>query len=117
MHSADRVMPEFQDPQLGDTIVFGANRMVLARLERDRAIAWRSQDGNWVWSFTLCPRDGATRLISRNRYRLPSWGARLGMLPLEPGSLVMERQMLRGIKLRAEALAGHRPPPARARGQ
>jgi hypothetical protein len=28
------------------------------------------------------------------------------MLPMEPGSLVMERKMLRGIKQRAETLAG-----------
>jgi hypothetical protein len=29
----------------------------------------------------------------------------LGMLPIEPASLVMERKMLRGIKERAERLA------------
>jgi hypothetical protein len=29
------------------------------------------------------------------------------MLPVEPGSLVMERKMLLGIKQRAEALAAH----------
>jgi hypothetical protein len=28
------------------------------------------------------------------------------MLPMEPGSLVMERRMLPGIKARAERLAG-----------
>ncbi len=29
----------------------------------------------------------------------------MGMLPMEPGSLVMERRMLRGIRQRAERLA------------
>jgi hypothetical protein len=29
----------------------------------------------------------------------------MGALPMEPGSLVMERKMLRGIKQRAEQLA------------
>ncbi len=53
----------------------------------------------------LAERDGATRLISRNRFRLPTLAARIGMLPMEPASLVMERKMLRGIKQRAEALA------------
>jgi hypothetical protein len=52
----------------------------------------------------LDERDGATRLISRNRFRLPTLPARIGMLPMEPASLVMERKMLRGIKQRAEAL-------------
>ena len=50
-------------------------------------------------------RGGKTRLISRNRFRLPSLIARLAMIPMEPASLVMERRMLRGIKQRAERLA------------
>jgi hypothetical protein len=52
---------------------------------------------------------GRTRLISRNRFRLPTFAARIGMLPMEPGSLVMERRMLRGIKERAERLASAMP--------
>jgi hypothetical protein len=106
MHSADRVLPEFQHPQAGDTLVYGANVMRLERVEPASVLAWRSQDGNWVWTFLLDERDGRTRLISRNRFRLPTMAARLGMLPMEPGSLVMERKMLRGIKARAERLAG-----------
>ena len=35
----------------------------------------------------------------------PSLGDRIGMAVMEPGSLVMERKMLRGIKERAERLA------------
>jgi hypothetical protein len=105
MHSSERVLPEFQNPRLGDTIGFGSNRMRLDLLEPERAIAWRSQDGNWVWSFVLRPEGNRTRLISRNRFRLPTLVARAGMLPMEPGSLVMERKMLLGIKERAERLA------------
>ena len=105
MHSVDHVLPEFQHPQVGDTIAFGANRLRLERLEPEHALAWRSEDGNWVWSFVLDPSDGVTRLISRNRYRLPRLIDRLGMLPIEPASLVMERKMLHGIKQRAERLA------------
>ena len=48
---------------------------------------------------------GTTRLISRNRYRLRTLAARIGMLPMEAASLVMEAKMLRGIKQRAEQLA------------
>ena len=109
MHSAESVVPEFQHPQVGDTIGLGANQMRLERVEPRRVLAWRSEDGNWVWTFVLEEHDGATRLISRNRFRLPTLAARIGMLPMEPGSLVMERKMLRGIKERAERLASAPP--------
>ena len=105
MHSTDRVLPEFQHPKVGETFNLGSNRMSMERVESERVLAWRSEDGNWVWTFVLEPRDGGTRLISRNRFRLPSVVARVGMLPMEPGSLVMERKMLRSIKQRAEHLA------------
>ncbi len=109
MHSVDRVLPEFQHPRVGDTLSYGSNTMRVERVEPERALAWRSEDGNWVWSFVLDQVAGRTRLISRNRFRLPTLAARLGMLPMEPASLVMERKMLRGIKRRAERLASSAP--------
>ena len=109
MHSVDRVLPEFQHPKPGDGFGFGENQMRYARVDSEHVLALRSLDGNWVWSFVLEERDGRTRLISRNRFRLPRLRDRLGMLPLEPASLVMERKMLRGIEQRAERLAGERP--------
>ena len=87
---------------MGDTIGYGSNRMRVERVEPEHVLAWRSQDGNWVWTFVLTEQGGSTRLISRNRFRLPTLGARIGMLPMEPASLLMERKMLRGIKVRAE---------------
>jgi hypothetical protein len=105
IHSVDHVLPEFQHPQIGDTIAFGSNRMRLERVEPEHVLARRSEDGNWVWTFVLDERDGRTRLISRNRFRLPTLAARIGVLPMEPASLAMERKMLRGIKQRAERLA------------
>jgi len=105
MHSADRVLPDYQHPQVGETLGYGKNRMRFERVEPRRVLATRSEDGNWVWSFVLEEQDGRTRLISRNRFRLPSLTARIGMLPMEPASLVMERKMLHGIKQRAERLA------------
>ncbi len=104
MHSADRVLPEFQHPEPGDTIGYGSNRMRVERVEPEHVLAWRSEDGNWVWTFVLEERDGSTRLISRNRFRLPTLAARLGMITMEPASLLMERKMLNGIKERAERL-------------
>jgi hypothetical protein len=106
MHSTDRVLPQFQDPQVGEGFGFGENRMRYARVEPGYMLALRSDDGNWVWSFVLHEADGdSTRLISRNRFRLPRLRDRFGMIPMEPASLVMERKMLRGIKERAERLA------------
>ena len=84
---------------------FGKNRMRFERVEPQHVLAFRSEDGNWVWAFVLEERGPQTRLISRNRFRLPSLAARIGMAPMVPASLVMERKMLRGIKARAERLA------------
>jgi len=108
MHSADRVLPEFQDPQVGDTIRLGANEMRLARVDPEEVLAWRSQDGNWVWTFVVTETEAGTRLLSRNRFRLPSTAGRVGMLAMEPASLVMERKLLRGVKDRAQRLAADR---------
>jgi hypothetical protein len=108
MHSVDRVLPEYQHPQVGEGFGFGENQMRYARVDPEHVLALRSLDGNWVWSFVLEERDGRTRLISRNRFRLPRLRDRLGMVPMEPGSLVMERKMLRGIQQRAERLDAQR---------
>jgi hypothetical protein len=105
MHSADHVLPDFQDARVGDTIGLGSNEMRLERVEPGHVLAWRSADHNWVWSFVLDERNGTTRLISRNRFRLSTPLGRLGMLAMEPASLVMERRMLLGIKQRAERLS------------
>jgi len=93
------------DPKLGETIGYGPNRMRVERIEPGRVIAWRSEDGNWLWTFVVRPDNGPTRLRGRNRFRLPTLAARMGMLPMEPASLPMERKMCLGIKRRAERLA------------
>ncbi|MBJ7354069.1 MAG: hypothetical protein JHC98_04525 [Thermoleophilaceae bacterium] len=105
MQSTRQVLEEFQHPTLGDEIGFGGNKMVLAELDPQRSLAWRSSDGNWVWSFTLIEDEGRTRFVSRNRFRLPRAIDKIGMVPMIPGSLVMERKMLLGIKERAESLS------------
>jgi len=119
MHSTDEVLDQFQRPRVGDEIGFGHNRMRMEVVEDERALVLRSADGNWVWAFALNEADGRTRLISRNRFRLPTLAAKVGMVPMEPASLLMERKMLDGIKERAERLARQsRPQPvaAAARG-
>jgi hypothetical protein len=105
MHSADRVLPEYQHPQVGDGFGYGANTMSFKIVEPEHVLATQSADGNWVWTLVLEEHDGGTRLISRNRFRLPRLKDKIGMIPMEPGSLLMERKMLLGIKQRAERLA------------
>jgi hypothetical protein len=106
MHSADRIHPEWQDLAVGDVLRSGPDRpgMRVEVLEPGRALTTRSEAGDWVWTFALAPDDGGTRLISRNRISMrgAAPGQQLGMLVMEPGSLVMERKMLLGIKQRAE---------------
>ena len=114
MHSAVSVLPEYQHPKVGEGFGYGANKMSFKIVEPEHVLASQSADGNWVWSFILDERDGRTRLISRNRFRLPRLLNRIGMIPMEPGSLVMERKMLHGIKQRAEKLAAEQEEGTRA---
>jgi hypothetical protein len=110
MHSAREVLPEFQDVKVGDAFPLGRDgpAMHVELLDPERTLAYRVEDGNWVWSFNLDPHNGSTRLVSRNRIATPdaSLAARAAYaLLMEPGSLIMERKMLLGIKQRAEQLA------------
>ncbi len=108
MHSSDRILPDYQHPQVGDGFGYGTNKMSFKIIEPEHLLAIQSADGNWVWTFLLEERDGRTRLISRNRFRLPRLKDKIGMIPMEPGSLIMERKMLYGIQQRAERLAAER---------
>ncbi|MEY9877574.1 hypothetical protein ABH931_007098 [Streptacidiphilus sp. MAP12-33] len=115
MHSAYRILPRFQKLGLGDTMRLGRTGPVLevAVLEPEHALAFHSQDGAWVWSFGLYPRGHSTRLVSRNRIQPPDPSPLYRLFSLyvmEPGSLVMERRMLLGIKSRAEALQAENLP-------
>jgi hypothetical protein len=109
MHSADRLLLEYQHPRVGEGFGYGTNQMRFERVESERVLALRSNDRNWVWSFVLEEQGEGTRLISRNRFRLPRLRDKIGMIPMEPASLVMERKMLQGIKQRAEASRTREP--------
>jgi hypothetical protein len=111
MHSADRILPDYQHPQVGDGFGYGTNKMSFKIVEPEHVLATQSADGNWIWTFVLEEREGRTRLISRNRFRLSRLKDKIGMIPMEPGSLIMERKMLYGIKQRAERLAAEQKGP------
>jgi hypothetical protein len=110
MHSADAIIPELQELSVGESWRLGGRGPVLRveRVDPESALVVRSDDGNWVWAFALEPDEVGTRLISRNRIAMPTapWLQRaLARYIMEPGSLIMERKMLLGIRARAEALA------------
>jgi len=110
MHSADKILPQYQDITMGDELPMGSGRpgMTVEVLDPPRILAVRLADQNWVWIFALVPEGESTRLISRNRIAtsaLSPVGRLFYTVFMEPGSLVMERKMLLGIKQRAERTA------------
>lgn len=116
VHSAWTVLPHFQDLAVGDAVTINSEHTParVAVLEPARALVFRTDDGHWVWAFGLYPCAEGTRLISRNRIATPGASAVLRLFDTffsEPGSLVMEQKMLRGIKERAEANPVVRPVP------
>lgn len=115
MHSADEILPQFQRLAVGDVLPMGDGSpgMRVEICDPRRNLTLRSEDGRWVWIFGLYPGVCGTRLVSRNRIAEPgaSWLRRLAdRLVMEPGSLVMERRMLLGIRDRAERTI-YRPEP------
>ena len=113
--SADRIIPELQNLQIGDVIRMmpedmGAPGYSVVFIEPDRALVTHIDDENgasWVW--VLDPIDTeSTRLLVRFRQSWPS-GSTNGLffwIGDELGSLVMQPKTLSGIKQRAEAAAG-----------
>jgi hypothetical protein len=107
MHSVDEIIPQLQNLAAGDVLPLGPDGpdMRVEICDRNRTLAFRSTDSNWVWIFDLRPDDGGTRLISRNRIVPPAIGRVRRLLydtVMAPGSLIMERRMLLGLKERAE---------------
>lgn len=122
IESADHVMAEHQDLQVGDLIRLhpGAPPLSVAIVDPGRVLvlaATAALEGFQVvsgtWAFFLRDLEGgATRLVVRTRWSwapgLLRWaGHRFG---LEPAHFVMERRMLLGVKQRAETAAPPGPP-------
>jgi hypothetical protein len=108
--SATRILPEFQNLAVGDTIPMGQGpSWPVAVVEPRRALVldMRNMSGfDWVWQFGLYPIDETrTQFVSRSCVRAQNIWARLLTYVIEPAGFVMTRRMLLGIKQRAEALA------------
>ena len=103
--NSDRILPEFQHLEPGEFFALnkdGTNGLTVRRVDPERALVLQWTAGS-SWAFILLPEEDSTRLISRNRIPGGGWKFWLGMVAfMEPGSLVMEWKMLRGIKKRVE---------------
>ena len=123
IHNADRVRPEWQNLKAGDAIrlhpkvppipaviVEPGRVIVLHGDTRQGPISNLAKPGDYLattWTFYLEPVDEhATRLVERFRldYNPTSMNTFFYRAVLEPGSFIMERKMLLGIKERAEKL-------------
>ena len=107
--SATRILPEFQNLAVGDTIPLGQGpSWPVAVVEPRRALVLDMRNMSsfdWVWQFGLYPIDETrTQLVSRSCMRLLTLWARLFTYVIEPAGFVMTRRMLLGIKQRAEGL-------------
>jgi hypothetical protein len=111
IHSADRVVPEWQQLGCGDEIRLGPGvGMRAAIVEPGRALVLegalpvaQAPPFDMTWAFILRGQpDGSTRLLSRERYGYKRWWAPFLVEPTQVASFVMSRKMLLGIRDRAE---------------
>jgi len=109
--SATRILPEFQQLAVGDTIPLPRGQgYPVAAIEPGRSLVLDVRDMwgfDWVWQFGLYPVDEEqTRLVSRSQVRPQSaWAWLFSVLVLEPAAFLMTQRMLLGLKQRAEKLA------------
>ena len=105
MHSAEVILPQFQDLHVGDSYPFGSGTLRVEALEPGRLLVTRVPEWRWVRIFYLIPERDFTRLLLRNRvfYRGGTSATQLGRQMIsEAAGPLMERKMLRGIKQRSE---------------
>jgi len=119
--SADRIVPELQQLAVGDLILDGppeaATAFVVEGLQPNRHLVlhstehlppgWAERFGasiDFTWVFALKDLgDGRTRFVLRSRSRItPRWVRAIYLALFVPADFVMARQMLRGVKQRAE---------------
>ena len=125
IHSADRIVLEWQDIRIGDEIRLAPQvALTVALLERGKSLVLRGgvPMGNtlppydFTWAFALKDEPGGvTRLLVRERYAYTRPWAQALVEPVEAVSFVMSQKMLRGIRDRAERSAGARGSPAHNR--
>jgi len=110
IHNADRILPEYQDIKVGDSIVMHPKAPVLPVqiVESGRALVCggkQDKDTSNIWIFYIYSKDGITRLISRWSFQYkPVLINRIAYeFLIEPIAAVMQRKMLMTIKQLVEA--------------
>jgi len=121
--NAERILPEFQDPKVGDALDRAGTMLVKAVVPGRMLVLGPPPmpDLQVTWAIGLYPAgDRATRLVSRCRARLARDAkGTLMFLILDPGQFLMERKMLLELKRRAElpsAIPEVTPSPVKAAG-
>lgn len=113
IHNADRIVPEWQNPQPGDRVSLGPEGypfFTIAEVDPEHAFVLRAGDGSFPsssWVFVVEPIDETTtRLIVRMRSTASETRSEVfwNDCITPPLHFLMEREMLYGIARRAEAL-------------
>jgi hypothetical protein len=114
--SADRILPELQDTQVGDWMpmfskVNETTAFRVKAFQRNQWLLWAKPHSTWSW--TLTPLEGGrTRLVTRLKakydWRSPGL-ALLTVIIFELGDFPMMRKLLLGVKSRAERTAAAQP--------
>jgi hypothetical protein len=112
IHSADRVVPEWQDIKVGDQVklhpevglgvaVVGQGSALVLRGGVPMGTVPPPYDCTWAFVVREQP-DGTTRLLARERYVYTQRWAGFVVEPVAVVAFVMTQRMLRGIRDRAE---------------
>jgi hypothetical protein len=128
LHNAERIHPEWQNLEIGDTMwmshprmkaLFPETKAVTIDPHRALVFAIHGPDGTdgaptGAWSFVLNPIDEtSTRLISRLQVSTPSLVGKLVFYGFEePAHFIMQDGMFRGLKERLREANGDRPEEA-----
>lgn len=105
-HNANRILPEFQNPQPGEGMVVDSLQVHAVEPGKWMVAAQRAETGelNWVWLWHIEPAGAnQTRLVVRMALRIfPEGASPVVSTMTDIGSFVMGRRMVEGLTLRAE---------------
>jgi hypothetical protein len=120
--SAERILPEFQQPKVGDWVPMSSKvnettAFKIEAFEPNRWMLWAKPHSTWAWK--LVPLDTRrtrllTRLKDRYEWRSSPGNALLTLILFEFGDFPMMRKLLLGVKRRAERLAASEPARAQS---
>jgi hypothetical protein len=121
IHSADRIVPEWQSIAVGDEVKLHPEvALRVALLDPGTVLVLRggipmgavAPPYDFTWAFVVrAQADGTTRLLVRERYEYTRRWSPLLVEPVQLISFIMSRRMLRGIKRRAERRVVGTPGP------